>query len=222
MFEKYGIWLLALGALSVFVGWIWLTYRAFKTRWTWGLGCLLFPPLCLLFAPLHWAKAARPAQLMILGATLIAATYGVSHLLANMVDLGKWEKRVDGEIHLTLTGWDRTDYAFLKKRRDIVVLQMANPDVTDEIVAQLEGSMMLKELDLNDTAITDASLPILASIPNLKILRLRGTKITDQGFREHLLGKESLLSVDLRETAVASKTLREWKKEKPADRQYLK
>jgi hypothetical protein len=123
---------------------------------------------------------------------------------------------------LTLTGWDRKDYSVLRTRRDIVVLQMANPDVTDEIIAQLEGSKMLKEIDLNDTAITDKSLPILAAIPNLRTLRLRGTKISDKAFREYLLGKESLRELDLRETEVASKTAREWKKAGSESRSYLK
>lgn len=221
-FEKYGVWILAAGAITMLVGWIWLTLRAFGERLWWGLGCLLFPPACFVFAPLHWKRAAKPAFLFSFGVLTVGLTYGVSHLLANTVDLGKWEKRVDGEIHVTLTGWDKNDYSFLKTRRDIVVLQMANLDVTDEVVAQLAGSLMLKEIDLSDTAVTDQSLIVLAAIPNLKVLRLRGTKVTDQGFRQHLLEKESLTSLDLRGTEVASKTAREWKKVDPKGRAYLK
>lgn len=222
MFEKYGVWILALGAILLVAGWFWLVIRAFREKFWWGLGCLFFPPAAMVFIPKHWKRAAAPLGVMATGLIAIGLTYGVSQLLANTVDLGKWEQRVDGEIHVTLTDWDRDDYSFLKKRRDIVVLQMANADVTDEVVAQLAGSMMIKELDLNDTAITDQSLPILAAIPNLHTLRLRGTKITDEGFREHLFKKESLKSLDLRETEVASKTAREWKKMDSEGRSYLK
>lgn len=222
MFERYGVWILALGALSILAGWIWLTIRAFGERFWWGLGTLVFAPIGAVFACFHWKRASQPVFLIVIGFVAVIGTYTVSRVLANHVDLGKWERRVEGEIHLTLTGWDRKDYSFLKTRRDIVVLQMANSDVTDEVVAQLEGSKMLKEIDLNDTAITDKSLPILAAIPNLRTLRLRGTKITEEGFREYLLGKESLKELDLRETGVASKTAREWKKVDVESRSYLK
>lgn len=222
MFERYGVWVLALGALTMFAAWVWLTIRAFGEKFWWGLGTLLFAPLGLLFACFHWKRASQPVFLFVIGFLAVTGTYTVSRVLANNVDLGQWEKRVEGEIHLTLNGWDRKDYSFLKTRRDIVVLQMANPDVTDEIVAQLDGSKMLKEIDLNDTAITDKSLPILAAIPNLRTLRLRGAKITDAGFREFLLNKESLQELDLRETEIASKTAREWKKAAPESRSYLK
>jgi hypothetical protein len=222
MFEKYGVWILAIGAVLMLAGWLWLVIRAFRERIWWGLGCLFFPPAAVAFIPMHWKRGAAPFGLMMTGVAAVGLTYGVSQLLANTVDLGKWEQRVDGEIHVTLTDWDRSDYSFLQKRRDIVVLQMANPDVTDDVVAQLAGSVMIKEIDLNDTAITDKSLAILAAIPNLHTLRLRGTKITDAGFREHLLNKESVRSLDLRQTGVASKTAREWKKVDGEGRSYLK
>jgi hypothetical protein len=221
MFERYGVWILALGALMMFAAWIWMVIRAFGEQLWWGLGTLLFAPLGFLFACFHWKRASQPAFLFLGGLAAVVGTYTASLVLANHVDLGKWETRVDGEIHVTLTNWDRKDYSFLKKRRDIVVLQMANPDVTDEVVAQLEGSVMLKEIDLDNTAITDKSLHILAAIPNLRLLRLRGTKITDEGFREHLLNKESLRSLDLRDTAVTSKTKREWKKLTTEERNAL-
>ncbi len=221
-FEKYGVWILGIGAILMLASWIWLTIRAFGEKFWWGLGTLMFAPLGFIFAAFHWKQAKQPAMLFVIGLVAVVGTYGASQLLANTVDLSAWEKRVEGELHVTLTGWDRKDYSFLKARRDIVVLQMANTDVTDEVVAQLEGSVMLKEIDLNDSAITDKSLPVLAAIPNLQTLRLRGTKITDEGFREFLLKKESLKSLDLRETAVASKTAREWKKVDAEARSYLK
>lgn len=219
--ERYGVALLAIGAILMLFGWAWLTIRAFRERVWWGIGCLLFPPALIGFAYKHWNRSAQPTMVILTGIITVGATFGVSHLLASTVDLGKWETRVDGQIHVTLTDWDRTDYSFLKTRRDIVVLQMANADVTDEVVAQLDGSQMLKELDLSNSAVTDRSLPILAKIPNLHSLRLKGTKISDEAFREHLLNKESLRMLDLRETGVASKTKREWKKLSQEERRAL-
>ena len=44
---------------------------------------------------------------------------------------------VDGQQHLTLTGSDRKDYSVLKLKQDVAVLQMANPDVTDQSLESL-------------------------------------------------------------------------------------
>ena len=66
------------------------------------------------------------------------------------------EKIVDGQRHLTLTGWDRKDYSILKLKPDVVVLQMANPDVTDESLESLQEMKALQELDLSGTQVTDA------------------------------------------------------------------
>ena len=125
---------------------------SFGEKFWWGLGTLLF---------VNWGnirllsfEAHKPTRF----SHLDRLCGGDWHIWLTTVDLGQWEKRVEGEIHLTLTGWDRKDYSFLKSRRDIVVLQMAN----SEVVVQAEGSKMLKEIDLNDTAVTD-DLPILAA-----------------------------------------------------------
>ena len=100
------------------------------------------------------------------------------------IDLGPREKIVDGQRHITLTGWDRKDYGFLGSKRDVVVLQMANPDVTDQTLEHLKGMNRLKELDLNNTQVTDAGLKVLSDLPALATLRLKNTKVTDQGFQD--------------------------------------
>ena len=56
MFERYGVWVLALGALSILAGWIWLTIRAFGEKFWWGLGTLLFAPIGAIFACFHWKR----------------------------------------------------------------------------------------------------------------------------------------------------------------------
>jgi hypothetical protein len=99
---------------------------------------------------------------------------------------------------------------------------MANADVSDQTLEHLRGMAQLRELDLNDTSITDAGLATLAGLPNLQILRLRATAVTDSGFRTHLLDKETLRELDVRETAIASKTMREWMGKRKDERKYLR
>jgi hypothetical protein len=62
---------------------------------------------------------------------------------------------------------------------------------------------------------------MVAALPQLKTLRIARTKITDEGFREHLFSKESLVHLDLTGTGVNGKTKREWKKQKPDAREYV-
>ena len=81
------------------------------------------------------------------------------------LDLGPREKLVNGEQHLTLTGWDRKDYSILRHKPDTVVLQMANPDVTDQTLEPLKEMKALQELDLNGTQVTDAGLVVLKDLP---------------------------------------------------------
>lgn len=222
MSEQYGFYLLLVGAGLVVLGDLWLLIRAFKTHVLWGLAILLLPPLILIFVFRHFGRAARPLALMLIGGLIVGGTYGVNYYYTHFVDLGPREKIVDGELHITLTGWDGTDYGILKARPQTVVLQMANADVTDQVLENLRGMDQLRELDLNDTQVTDQGLRTLAALPRLEILRLRKTAITDQGFRDYLAEKDSLKELDLRETKVASKTLREWKEQDKDQRKFLR
>jgi Leucine-rich repeat (LRR) protein len=79
----------------------------------------------------------------------------------------------------------------------------------------------LRELDLNDTQVTDEGLRILGQLPKLETLRLRKTKITDKGFWEFLGPRTSLRELDLRGTQVKSATARAWKAAQP-DRKVLR
>jgi len=152
---------------------------------------------------------------------LTALPIAVNSLMIRFVGLGPHDKIVSGERHLTLTGWDRKDYSAIASSNDAIVLQMANPDVSDETLQYLTGMTQLRELDLNNSQVSDAGLKILAQLPALRDLRLARTKVTDEGFREHLQGKASLMNLELTGTTVASKTLREWKSAVP-ERKYLK
>jgi hypothetical protein len=220
--EKYLVLVLGLSALLGAIALLWLVVRAFRVRLAWGLACLLCPPVLAVFAAGHFRRLTGPLLLLAVAAVLAGATFGLGSYLASHPDLGPREKLVEGELHVTLTGWDRTDYSLLRTKPDTIVLQMANPDVTDETLQCLEGMLRLRELDLNDTQITDAGLALLGRLPALQILRLRKTRITDRGFQEHLAAKNTLLELDLRQTEVSSKTLRAWKAENKEQRKYLR
>ncbi|WP_152052789.1 hypothetical protein [Tautonia marina] len=167
-----------------------------------------------------WHRLRWPLGLLLIGLVVGAIPLAWTGLRAQ-IDLGPLDRQVDGERHLTLTGWDRpaSDYdAALASRRDAVVLQMANPDVTDEVVAGIDGMDTLRELDLNDSAVTDEALATIAARPALEALRMARTQITDEGFREHLANKESIDNLDVRGTAVSPETLAAWVAAKPGRR----
>ena len=76
----------------------------------------------------------------------------------------------------------------------------------------------MKDLDLNDTQVTDAGLKVLKELPALSSLRLKNTKITDQGFQEALAAKESLMQLDLSGTGVSRETVKAWREAKTGRR----
>jgi hypothetical protein len=208
------------GVAGLLAAAVWIWIAAWRVSWKWGLGLTLFAPAVVVFIRLYFHRLKRPLTLLLLSAFLVGVPFGVNAVVQR-IDLGPREKIVDGEKHITLTGWDQGDYSILKSRPDVVVLQIANPEVTDATLEYLRGMARLRELDLNDTQITDQGLSVLKDLPALARLRLRATRITDEGFQRELAGKETLLEVDVRETPVASSTLREWKKAKDG-RKYLK
>jgi hypothetical protein len=218
--EQYSLYVLLFGIVVTAIAALWMIVRAFRVHWAWGVGLLLFPPSVLLFIPLHFRKAWAPLLLFLVAGAALAAPYGLNYYYQLHPNLGPREKIVDGEVHVTLTGWNGTDYSVLQTHPDIVVLQIANADVNDATLDHLKGMQKLRELDLNDTAVTDAGLAILAGLPQLRELRLARTKITDEGFAKYLAAKESLRKLDLTGTPVKGKTKRLWKQAQPG-RDYV-
>jgi hypothetical protein len=221
MLEEYALYVFAAGALVGVTALIWLVVCAFRQKVWWGFAVLLFPPAGLLFACYHFRKAVVPVCLFVLAGLLIGAPYAASYYERHFIPLQPYEQVVDGELRITLTGLTNFDYATLKKKPQTVVLQMANPDVDDETLENLKGMEHLRELDLNGTKITDKGLAIVTTLPNLQTLRIARTKVTDDGFRQHVFANETLVRLDLTTTEVKGKTKREWKKHKPADREYV-
>jgi hypothetical protein len=197
-------------------GWIWIVFVAWRSRLAWGMAVLLFPPAGLLFAIRRSSRARRPLMVGLLGLLLIAGPPVVNRLLP--LDLGPRDTLVEGERHLTLTGWDRRDYGVIESRPDVVVLQMANADVTDETLRLLADLERLRELDLSNTSVTDAGLGLVGGLAGLERLRLANTRVTDAGFREHLMDHPGLSEIDLRGTAVAHETISDWRAAKSGRR----
>ena len=205
MLERVGAVLIVAGSLLSLLAIMWLILRLLVRTFSRNRALSLKSPL-ILFA---------------LGMLFTVVPILVNSFYVRFVDLGPLSTIVDRERHVTLTGWDQKDYSVIAPQTDIIVLQMANTDVTDETLKYLAGMKSLRELDLNHTQITDTGLSRIAALPVLQDLRLAGTKITDDGFRSHLLKKESLMNLELTNTSVSSKTVREWKAAKP-DRKALK
>jgi hypothetical protein len=189
------------------------------------LGSLVVLLLVVLLVSLRrWPLSRWPLRLLLAGMLLSATPFAYTRLVEPIVLAHfrpPYVAKVNGEVHVTLTGIPNYDYAKLARFQEAAVLQMANPDVTDATLKLLRDFTELKELDLNDTAITDAGLAELQNCPRLETLRLKNTRITDAGFRAHLLDRDSLREIDVRETEVKSRTLRDWKMKKDG-RKFLK
>jgi hypothetical protein len=218
--ETIGFYVLLVGFFTAIAGWLYLLVSAFRTRLLWGFALLLFPPSSLIFPFVHWSQAKRAVGLLALAGAIIAVPYGVNWYHNRFVSLGPREKIVDGELHITLTGWAGNDYSILKEKPATVVLQIANPDVDDATLENLRGMTQLRELDLSGSQVSDEGLKILAEQPQLEELRLARTKITDDGFQKYLATKDSLRKLDLSGTEVKGKSKRDWKKALPG-RDYV-
>jgi hypothetical protein len=192
--DNYALYINLAGLAVIAVGCLGLIVRAFR----------------------YWRKGLAP--LMLIGIGLMVTGFPPVYRFLVPIDLGPRERIVDGQRHITLTGWDRNDYTFLGSKHDVAVLQMANHDVTDRTLELLKGMNALKDLDLDNTQVTDAGLSILKDLPALNALHLRNTRITDQGFQKGLAGKESLQLLDLTGTQVSGETAQAWRKAKSGRR----
>ena len=171
-----------------------------------GLGLLL--GLWQLFRG-QFSRLWVPALLVILGVAAIG-TPAVYTRWA-VVDLGPRMVLVQGEKHITLTGWDQHDYSILRQHPETIVLQMGNADVSDETLDHLLSMANLRELDLNDTQVTDAGIAKLVVLSGLEVLRLRGTSISDPSIDGHLSRLPQLKRIDVRETFVTQDAVARWK-----------
>lgn len=68
--------LAALGAILVFIGWLYAVIRGFYENIAWGLAILFFSPLALLlFAAVNWDRGRLPVMLIICGSLIAGAAF---------------------------------------------------------------------------------------------------------------------------------------------------
>ena len=219
--EQTGFVVLVVGLVLVALGHLWLVVRAFRTGTRWGLTALLLGPVGgLVYAVAHRRRALAPVAVVLVGGLVVASPIAINRLVPAKKEEVK--NVTTGETDLTVTGLAGYDYASLRAKTDLTVLQMANPDVTDADVEHLRGLTALKRLDLSDTAVTDASLPALAALPALEDVKLARTKVTDAGVKKLLAEAKALRAIDVRGTDAKAATLRDWKNADRDHRSYLK
>ena len=81
---------------------------------------------------------------------------------------------------LTMNSVDlrRSDFSYIARLPKLSVLCLRGAQVSDAMVIALKSSKSLENIDLsNNSAITDAALPALALLPNLKAVCLAGTSV---------------------------------------------
>lgn len=193
-------------------------YYILETLFLVGVGVLLLALLWFLSNLFRSRKQYLfPFFLAMIGGVIALSPVMYTRIVST-VDLGERERIVDGELHLTLTGWDRKGYEFLAYKPEIVVLQMANGDVTDETLDYLKSQTKLKTLDVNGSQITDAGLTVLSQLKSLQTLRLRGARISDAGLKNLLASLPDLKQLDLQQTKISQELTDSWKNEKPGRR----
>jgi hypothetical protein len=175
---------------------------------------LVWGGICLVAVFLRRRRGRRlllPAALVAAGLVIGALPVAYQHVYLSIVGFGERERVVDGERMITLTGWDRDDYSLLAERRDVVVLEMGNRDVTDETLELLAGCDRLRELTLSDSRISDAGLTLVARLPALESLRIARTGVTAEGVRRLLEAAPRLERLDVTGVEIPGAILRDWK-----------
>ena len=211
MSETLGYYFLIMGGVLAVLGWLLLVRAAFRYHLGWGVVVFLFPPAAFVFASRHFLLSLGGVLVIPLGAAVAVAPIVINKFHLIEVEQKPIEKTVEGEPTLTVTGLKDFDYATLKEKPYLEVLQMANGDVTDQTLEYLKGMTKLRQLDLSNTQITDDGLKVLKELPKLEVLQLNGTKVTDDGVRQYIFPLESLMELSLQRTKVTKATRLEWR-----------
>ncbi len=197
--EPYTLYFLGAGVTFLILGLIWLLVVAFKTGFI--------------------KKALLPVLVVLLGAAVALFVPVSTKLFPKPIQTtGVTEKKTDAqgnvEERLTLTGAKREEYAKLKAAKYAVV-QWANTDVTDDDAAALAEQTEMRELDLSNSQVTDATLEKLAKMPKLTKLFASKTKMTADGVKKNVLDNSDckLAEIDFRGLTppLKSADLRAWK-----------
>jgi hypothetical protein len=95
---------------------------------------------------------------------------------------------------------------------------MANSNVSDETLSFLRGQAKIRELDLSGSGVTDRGLTHLAELKTLEGLRLKKTKVSDDGLQRLLRALPNLKRLNVENTAISNEIVDAWKVEKPGRR----
>ena len=190
-----------------------------------GLAWAAFRGLAVVFRRRAVRRLVAPLAMAAAGLVIGLTPFVAQRAYLAVVGLGERERTIDGDRALNLTGWDRQGYAILAAKPDVAILEMGNPDVTDETLDLLTALPDLRELTLNDTAVTDAGLASLARLPKLESLRIARTKITPEGVQRFLdAPPPNLRQIDVSGNDVPTAILRRWKNaavEAGVERRYV-
>jgi hypothetical protein len=225
LYEVFGVGVIFLGAVLVLIGTFWLIRNAWRTRWWLGvlIALTMFFGTPIIFGLIRFRYNIRPLSVLLAGLIIGAVPFAAEQAYDFVFGFGERERVIDGERHLTLTRWDRKDYAaVLSRKKDVAVLELGNPDVTDETLTLLTEMPRLKELTLNDTMITDAGLETLKKLPALQSLRLARTKVTKEGIAAFLADPPpKLREIDVSGNSIPASALRKWKNADSEHRRYV-
>jgi len=177
-----------------------------------GIGWLGLRSVAVLLGRRRLRQLLVPLALLAGGLVVGAAPLVWQRVYLAVVGLGERERIIAGERALTLTGWDRSGYDILRTKRDVAILEMGNPDVTDDTLGLLADLPRLRELTLNDAAVGDAGLATLARLPALESLRIARTRVTPEGVGRFLEAPPPRLrQLDVSGNGIPTAILRRWK-----------
>jgi hypothetical protein len=154
-----------------------------------------------------------PGVLGKLGRPISIAEMGRSNYSGKNVTENDFKRMLDEhstrELILSNASFDEENLKYVKLIRPNIV-RLSNTQVTNRGVKYLEGMTLLEQLDLAGTAITDESMRVIAGLFSLQALNLSNTGITDEGVELYCEPRthHHLKLVDLRGTRVTDRGVR--------------
>lgn len=211
--EQFGFAVLVAGIVVAAIGYIWLILRAFHSSTGWGLTTLIVPIIGpLAYLAKHFPRAKSPFTIVLLGLVLIFLPLVMNAAFGEKQAQHALQRTTGGLKEFTATNAVNPDYEAISANLDLEIVQAARADFTDDVAERIRGLTKLKTLDLSDSAITDKSLAIIATLSTLEKISLARVKgITEAGFQETVLKMPSLKEIDVRGTAIKVETLRAWR-----------
>ena len=153
--------------------------------------------------------ALHPAMQAIIAAAAIRAKHGV------VVDLGADDPRLSVDLSVIAPPIADADLALLEKLRPTIAwLNLSRTAITDAGLASLKSLPELERLRLEWTAIGDSGLDFAATCAKLGTLNLVGTKATDAGLAK-LVPCKSLRKLYVWKTGVTPEGIAKFKAARP-------